>query len=120
MVSGVSFVEVAKISSRLVQHAIKLNQLPIYKNVMMALAQVSQEIDSADVERLAQLLGTLRTNLENSWADFSNENNSGLAAFVDQKDRYNDNIARLEKIETKLENQLEELSGCIAVQTAVS
>jgi chaperonin cofactor prefoldin len=60
-------------------------------------------------------LGTLRTNLENAWNDFSTENSSGLQAFNDQKERYNGNIGRLEKLETRLTNQLEELAGCIAV-----
>jgi chaperonin cofactor prefoldin len=60
-------------------------------------------------------LATLRTNLENAREDFNNENSSGIQAFNDQKERYNGNIGRLEKLETRLNNQLEELGGCIAV-----
>jgi GTP cyclohydrolase III len=41
--SGHSFVEIAKISGRLAQHAIKLNQVAQYKGVMGALAQLTQD-----------------------------------------------------------------------------
>lgn len=116
---GGSFVQVAKMTARLAKHAVKLGKSSAYKAAMGALVQLTQEDSStSDVERLVQLLATLRTNLENAWNEFGSDNENSLAAFNEQKERITDNVKRLETQEQKLEFQLEELTGCIATQVS--
>jgi exonuclease VII small subunit len=94
-----------------------------YRAVLSAFAQVTQDEEGADasaVERLIGLLQTLKQHIVDEFAEFGNDHNDSLAAYNDQKDRIDGNIARLEKQEVQLTEAIENYTNTVATQTAIA
>ncbi|KAM3144934.1 hypothetical protein pb186bvf_002939 [Paramecium bursaria] len=116
-----SFVQIADLSTRLLKSAVALKKTKSFMAPMAVLAQLSQEEgDSGAVERLGQLLSTLRTEIEEAWTAYGEQNAVSSNQFNAQKETFTNQVARLEAVESKLSNKLENLQGVVSVQTAVS
>ncbi|CAD8184855.1 unnamed protein product [Paramecium pentaurelia] len=121
-VGDASLIELADATGQMMQHSVSLKRTGQYAAVLASLARISlaEQVSSADVDRLIQLLQTLRNNIEDSYNQFTAENNQAIVLYNNQKERIDKNIARLEKSKTRLEDQITDLNGCVATQTAIS
>ena len=118
---GGAFIEFGTVAGKLLKHAVALGKTQEYKAVMNALIQVTQEeANESAVERLASLLQTLRNAVTSTFDAYTEENSNSLAAFNDQKERIVSNVNRMEAQEARLQRKIEDLSGCVATQTAVA
>ncbi|KAM3144940.1 hypothetical protein pb186bvf_002945 [Paramecium bursaria] len=116
-----TFAQIADLSTRLLKSAIALKKTQSFMAPMAVLAQLSQaEGDSGAIERLGQLLSTLRAEVEKAWNQYGELNAVSLNQFNAQKETFTNQVARLEKVETQLTNKLEHLQGVVSVQTAVA
>ncbi|KAM3144938.1 hypothetical protein pb186bvf_002943 [Paramecium bursaria] len=116
-----SFVQIAELSTRLLKSAIALKKTKSFVAPMAALAQLSQEEgDAGAVERLGQLLSTLRSEVEEAWTAYGESNALSQQQYNAQKETFTNQVTRLEAVETKLSNKLEHLQGVVSVQTAVA
>lgn len=62
----------------------------------------------------------LRDAIEDAFRQFADGNTESIQMYNDQKERIQKNIDRLDKSKTKLEDEIVELNGCVATQTAIS
>jgi chromosome segregation ATPase len=119
-----SFLEVARTSGQFLKHAVTLKMVVEYRAVLSAFAQITQDddedVDVGAVERLIQLLNTLKQHIQDEWVSYGEEHNDSLASYNDQKDRISGNIARLEAQEHNLEEAIENYNNTIASQTALA
>ncbi|KAM3144936.1 hypothetical protein pb186bvf_002941 [Paramecium bursaria] len=116
-----SFVQIAELSTRLLKSAIALKKTKSFMAPMAVLAQLSQEEgDSGAIERLGQLLTTLRAEVEAAWTAYGEQNAVSQQQFNAQKETFTNQVTRLEAVEAKLSNKLENLQGVVSVQTAVA
>ncbi|CAD8054017.1 unnamed protein product [Paramecium sonneborni] len=118
---GASLIQVAEMTSRLMKASVSTKMNKAFMAPLAALAQITQEEDSVSAaERLAQLLQTLRSNVEEAWASYTAENTNALALFSQQKDLYLASQSRLDSSKGRLTTKAENLQGVISVQTAVA
>ncbi|CAK72565.1 unnamed protein product (macronuclear) [Paramecium tetraurelia] len=118
---GASLIQVAEMTTKLMKSSVATKMNKAFMAPLAALAQITQEEDSVGAaERLAQLLQTLRSNVEEAWASYTAENTNALGLFAQQKDLYLASQARLDDSKGRLANKAENLQGVISVQTAVA
>jgi len=82
----------------LLQSAITLRQTLNFAPVLSALAQLAsqeRQLDASAFERVAQLLETLRGNIQEAYNDFASSDAEAVAAFNDQVEDLKSNLARL-------------------------
>ncbi|KAM3131060.1 hypothetical protein pb186bvf_016872 [Paramecium bursaria] len=118
-----SFAEVARVSKTMLQNAINVKATLQYAPVLSALAQLAakeRQLDESALERVAQLLETLRKNVQQAYSDFSAGNAVAVAAFNDQKDRLKVTLGRLERQHDRLQDKLDALNQCIGTQSAIA
>lgn len=78
----------------------------IYAPVFAAFAQLAtkeKQIDDSSLERVAQLLETLRAKVQEAYNAFAEEDASAVQSFNDQKERLENNLSRLEAQAARLE-----------------
>ncbi|CAD8046415.1 unnamed protein product [Paramecium sonneborni] len=116
-----SLIQVAEMTTKLMKASVATKMNKAFMTPLAALAQITQEDDAAGAaERLAQLLQTLRTVVEEAWSSYTAENTNALALFTQQKDLYLASQSRLDASKGRLTTKAENLQGVISVQTAVA
>ncbi|KAM3144544.1 hypothetical protein pb186bvf_003413 [Paramecium bursaria] len=121
-VGDASLVELADHTGTLMSHAVSLGKTGHYAAVLASMARLSlaEQVSQADVDRLVQLLDTLRQIVQDAYNQFVSDNNISIQYYNEQKERIQKNIVRLEKSQAALEDQIVDLNGVIATQTAIS
>lgn len=94
-----------------------------YAPVFASFAQLAtreKQIDDSALERVAQLIETLRAKVQETYNAFAEDDAAAIQAFNDQKERLDANLARLEAQAARLEREVDELSQCIGTQSAIA
>lgn len=95
----------------------------IYAPVFAAFAQLAtkeKQIDDSALERVAQLLETLRAKVQEAYNSFAEDDAAAVQSFNDQKERLENNLSRLEAQAARLAREVDELSQCIGTQSAIA
>ncbi|CAD8080856.1 unnamed protein product [Paramecium primaurelia] len=118
-----SFAEISRVSKSMLQTAFNINETAKFAPIFYAFAQLAAQegqLDESALERVAQLLDTLRSNIQEAYNDYAASNASSVAAFNDQKERLGQTIARLEAQNERLSEKLTNLVQCIGTQSAIA
>merc|ERR1712039_185459 len=79
----------------------------------MATAEADMFLDVAAVERIRGMLNQLLANIQNSLADYTEEENLAQETFLALKARLEQSIRDLTQMQQELEDHLEEMAQCI-------
>jgi len=107
----------------MIQIATATGSHKIYAPVFASFAQLAtreKQIDDSALERVAQLIETLREKVQEAYNAFAEADAEAVQAFNDQKERLENNLARLEAQRARLEREVDELSQCIGTQSAIA
>ncbi|CAD8186860.1 unnamed protein product [Paramecium pentaurelia] len=118
-----SFVEISRVAKNMLQTAFNIKETTRFAPIFYAFAQLATsegQLDESALERVAQLLETLRANIQEAYNDYTESNAVSVAAFNDQKERLGQTIARLEAQHERLQNKLDSLSQQIGSQSAIA
>ncbi|CAD8080378.1 unnamed protein product [Paramecium primaurelia] len=118
-----SFAEISRVSKSMLQTAFNIKETAKFAPVFYAFSQLAAQegqLDESALERVAQLLETLRGNIQEAYNDFTESNAVSVAAFNDQKDRIGQTLARLEAQNERLQNKLDSLNQQIGTQSAIA
>jgi uncharacterized phage infection (PIP) family protein YhgE len=120
---GSDFIELARVAKKMIQIAVTTNSHKNFAPVFAAFAQLAtkeKQIDDSSLERVAQLIETLREKVQETYSAFAEQDAEAVQSFNDQKERLDSNLARLEAQATRLAKEVDELSQCIGTQSAIA
>jgi chaperonin cofactor prefoldin len=120
---GADFIELARVAKKMIQISTVSNGHKLYAPVFAAFAQLAtkeKQIDDSSLERVAQLIETLRDKVQETYNAFAENDAEAVQAFNDQKERLDSNLARLEAQAARLAKEVDELGQCIGTQSAIA
>lgn len=118
-----SFVQLSTLSAKMLKHSIKLRATRHYSPVVSVFAQIAAKkvlADSASLEKVRDLLQSLRTNVEDSLADYQSQETTSKETYESRVGDIQTSLADLADIEASLRDQITTLENCVASQSAIS
>ncbi|CAD8181246.1 unnamed protein product [Paramecium pentaurelia] len=118
-----SFVEISRVAKNMLQSSFNIRETTRFAPIFFAFSQLATaegQLDESALERVAQLLESLRANIQEAYNDFAESNAVTIAAFNDQKERLGQIIDRLEAQNERLQNKLDNLNQQIGSQSAIA
>lgn len=118
-----SLVQLSKLSTKMLKNSIKIKSTKDYAAVISVLAQIaSQKVvlaDTVTLEKVRQLLTTLKNNIESSLADYLSREKSSVEDFNERMENIENSLTELSETEASLREQINSFENCVAIQTGI-
>ncbi|CAD8065075.1 unnamed protein product [Paramecium primaurelia] len=117
-----SFAQISRVSKVMLQTSFSIKETARFAPILYAFSQLasSKDFDETSLERVAQLLDTLKQNIHEAYNDYAESNAQSIAAFNEQKERIGQTLERLTAQAERLSNKLDHLVQCIGTNSAIA
>ena len=117
-----SFVQLSTLSAKMLKHSIKIRATKHYAPVVSVFAQIAAKkvlADSASLEKVRQLLETLKDNVKNSLSDYQSQETAAVDTYNQRVSDIQASLDELTTTEASLRDQISTLENCVASQSAI-
>jgi hypothetical protein len=117
------FVQLARVSKRMLGHSIKLRKTSVYAPAIAALAQMTTNQDlfgnEAAIQRVVELLNRLEENIQEFINETEEGENANVALYNELKENQAAELSDLQHSEARLRNNIGDFELCVAVENSI-
>lgn len=117
-----SFVQLSTLSTKMLKNAIKIKATRQYAAIISIFAQIAGRkvaADSVALEKVRQLLESLKENVENSLGSYQTEESEAVEAYEQRLEDLDQSFEELQDTEALLREQIDSFENCVAIQQGI-